>query len=123
MSCWPTRSAFPDSRWTGTCCGSPTASASPHSDDPEVVEQQLGALYPPKDWRLVSDTLILHGRRVCNPKPLCDRCSVRTKCDAYQSGAIEDERTTATARGAAKTGAPAKQKLRPTPMKPSLKRR
>ncbi len=59
------------------------------SDDPEIVEQQLGALYPPKDWRLVSDTLILHGRRVCNPKPLCDRCSVRAKCDAYQSGAID----------------------------------
>ena len=32
--------------------------------------------YPPKQWRLVSDTLILHGRRICNPKPLCDRCAV-----------------------------------------------
>jgi endonuclease III len=59
-----------------------------HSEDPEVVEEQLGALYPPGDWRLVSDTLILHGRRVCNPKPLCDRCSVRRDCDAYRSGVV-----------------------------------
>jgi endonuclease-3 len=58
------------------------------SDEPEVVEQQLGELYAPKDWRVVSDTLILHGRRVCNPKPLCDRCSVRQECDAFQSGAV-----------------------------------
>jgi endonuclease-3 len=58
------------------------------SDDPEAAEQQLGVLYPPADWRLVSDTLILHGRRICNPKPLCGRCSVRRQCDAYRSGAV-----------------------------------
>lgn len=62
-----------------------------HSDEPEVVEQQLCALYPPKDWRLVSDTFILHGRRVCMSKPLCDRCSVRRSCEAYQSGAVNAE--------------------------------
>lgn len=55
------------------------------SDDPEVVEQQLDALYPPASWRLVSDTLILHGRRVCKPQPLCERCSVRDRCNYYRS--------------------------------------
>ncbi len=55
------------------------------SDDPEVVEQQLGALYPPASWRLVSDTLILHGRRICKPQPLCERCSVRDRCNYYRS--------------------------------------
>jgi endonuclease-3 len=59
-----------------------------HGDDPEVVESQLNALYPPASWRAVSDTLILHGRRVCNPRPLCDRCSVRARCDAYRSGTV-----------------------------------
>lgn len=57
------------------------------SEDPEVVEQQLGGLFPPEAWRSVSDTFILHGRRVCNPKPLCDKCTVRPDCDFYQSGA------------------------------------
>lgn len=51
------------------------------SEDPEAVEQQLNGLYPPASWRLASDTLILHGRRVCRPQPLCDGCSVRDRCD------------------------------------------
>ena len=55
------------------------------SDDPEVVEQQLGAALPPKDWTRGSDTLILHGRRICKPKPLCDRCVVRDDCDYYRT--------------------------------------
>jgi endonuclease III len=55
------------------------------SDDPEVVEQQLGNAIPPADWTRTSDTLILHGRRICKPKPLCDRCAVRADCDYYRS--------------------------------------
>ena len=55
------------------------------SDDPEVVEQQLCAAMPPKDWTKTSDTLILHGRRICKPRPLCDRCAVRADCDYYRT--------------------------------------
>jgi endonuclease III len=55
------------------------------SEDPEVVEQQLGAAIPPPDWTRASDTLILHGRRICRPKPLCDRCAVRDECDYYRA--------------------------------------
>jgi len=54
------------------------------SDDPEVVEQQLGAALPRHAWTVASDTLILHGRRICKPKPLCDRCAVRAACDEFQ---------------------------------------
>jgi endonuclease-3 len=50
------------------------------SEDPEIVEQQLGNALPPSDWTRASDTLILHGRRICKPKPLCERCVVRTDC-------------------------------------------
>jgi len=57
------------------------------SDDPEVVERQLTAALPRRKWTVASDTLILHGRRVCKPKPLCDRCAVRGGCDAFASGA------------------------------------
>jgi endonuclease-3 len=81
------------------------------SEDPEVVEQQLGAAVPPVKWTSTSDTLILHGRRICRPKPLCDRCAVRKDCDYYRkvasssgssrrvSGSAVDERRAAKRRG------------------------
>ncbi len=55
-------------------------------DDPEVVEQQLCAAMPPAEWTRTSDTLILHGRRICKPRPLCDRCAVRSDCLFFLSG-------------------------------------
>ena len=53
-------------------------------DDPEIVEQQLCAAMPKQKWTLTSDTLILHGRRICKPKPLCEQCAVRDECDFYR---------------------------------------
>ena len=53
------------------------------SDDPVVVEQQLCGALPPERWTRTSDTLILHGRRICNPRPLCDRCAVTSMCDFF----------------------------------------
>jgi endonuclease-3 len=53
-------------------------------DDAEVVEQQLCAALPKEMWTKASDTLILHGRRICKPKPLCDKCVVRADCVYYQ---------------------------------------
>jgi endonuclease-3 len=49
-------------------------------DDPEVVEEQLCQAIPKEKWTIASDTLILHGRRICKPKPLCDACAVRGEC-------------------------------------------
>jgi endonuclease-3 len=62
------------------------------SEDPEVVEQQLGAALPPADWTRASDTLILHGRRICKPKPLCPQCAVRPDCLYYRKVAARPER-------------------------------
>jgi endonuclease-3 len=53
-------------------------------DDPELVEEQLCQRLPPQMWTLASDVQILHGRRICRPKPLCDQCSVREYCDYYK---------------------------------------
>ena len=53
------------------------------SEDPEVVEQQLCGAMPSREWTRTSDTLILHGRRICKPRPLCDRCAVRLECNYY----------------------------------------
>ena len=49
-------------------------------DDPVAVERQLCGALPPARWTSASDTLILHGRRVCKPRPLCDRCAARPDC-------------------------------------------
>jgi len=54
------------------------------SDDPEVVERQLCKTLPKDAWTRASDTFILHGRRICRPRPLCDRCGVRDVCDYYR---------------------------------------
>jgi endonuclease III len=53
-------------------------------DDPVDVERQLTAAMPPARWTRTSDTLILHGRRICKPKPLCGRCVVRDDCDYFR---------------------------------------
>jgi endonuclease-3 len=58
---------------------------SARSEEPEVVEQQLGAAMPPPEWTRTSDTLILHGRRICKPKPLCEKCVVRPDCLYYKT--------------------------------------
>jgi endonuclease-3 len=55
------------------------------SEDPVEVEQQLGDVLPPAEWTKASDSLILHGRRICKPKPLCDQCLVRDDCDFYRA--------------------------------------
>ena len=54
------------------------------SDNPEIVEQQLCAALAPERWTRTSDTLILHGRRICRPKPLCEQCAVQEDCDYFR---------------------------------------
>ena len=65
------------------------------SESPEVVEQQLCSALPAEVWTKTSDLLILHGRRICRPKPLCERCAVRDDCDYYQALAAAAARTAA----------------------------
>src|SRR6185312_9290585 len=55
------------------------------SDDPETVEEQLCAKLPRARWTRTSDTLILHGRRVCRPRPLCPECAAQDDCDYYET--------------------------------------
>lgn len=61
-------------------------------DDPEAVERQLCTRLPPKMWTLASDVLILHGRRVCRPKPLCERCVVRDDCRYFRTVVARERR-------------------------------
>ena len=72
-------------------------------DDPEKVEAHLCSLLPLDRWTRASDCLILHGRRVCRPKPLCPTCLVQDYCDYFRSGATTDLRKTGDARSSGRT--------------------
>jgi endonuclease-3 len=62
-------------------------------DDPVAVESQLCARLPTDSWTLASDVLILHGRRVCKPKPRCDRCPLPPNdCQYFAAEAAEAAR-------------------------------
>lgn len=47
---------------------------------PEEVERDLCAAIDPSRWTMLSDALILHGRRICRPKPLCVQCEIADVC-------------------------------------------
>jgi endonuclease-3 len=56
--------------------------------DPVKVEHVLGAFLPGRDWGLLSERLILHGRRVCDAKrPRCEDCVLNDFCpSAFVAG-------------------------------------
>ena len=56
--------------------------------DPVRVEHALGALVPGRHWGLLSERLILHGRRVCDARrPRCDECVLQDFCpSAFLAG-------------------------------------
>jgi len=49
--------------------------------DPDKVEGEVGALFPKKDWTMLSHRMIWHGRRICHArKPDCAHCPVLPWC-------------------------------------------
>ena len=55
--------------------------------DPVKAEHEVGALFPKRDWTLLSHHLIWHGRRVCHARnPACGACPVARWCPAYGEG-------------------------------------
>jgi endonuclease-3 len=82
------------------------------SDDPETVERDLTAQLPPDRWTRTSDTLILHGRRICRPRPLCPDCAVQSWCTYFQSGAATDDRAADRKTGVRKAVKVARRKSR-----------
>jgi endonuclease-3 len=56
-------------------------------DDPVVVERELAALFPRKDWTMLSHRIIFHGRRTCHAKKAaCGACVVSQLCPSYGIG-------------------------------------
>ncbi len=69
--------------------------------DPVKVEQEIAALFPPKEWTMLSHRLIWHGRRVCHARrPACGACEVHHLCPSYGEGPMDEE----TARRLVRTG-------------------
>jgi endonuclease-3 len=55
--------------------------------DPVKAEHAIGALFPKRDWTMLSHHLIWHGRRVCHAKkPACGACPVARWCPSYGTG-------------------------------------
>ena len=55
--------------------------------DPVKVEHAIGALFPKRDWTMLSHHLIWHGRRRCHAKkPACGACPVAKLCPSFGEG-------------------------------------
>ncbi|WP_292347936.1 MULTISPECIES: endonuclease III [unclassified Methanoregula] len=51
------------------------------TDTVEIIERDLMALFPKKDWGDLTDVLIAHGRTTCDAKkPLCSACVISRDC-------------------------------------------
>ena len=60
--------------------------------DPVKAEHAVGALFPKKDWMMLSHHLIWHGRRCCHAqKPACGACPVARWCPSYGEGPTDPE--------------------------------
>lgn len=58
--------------------------------DPVKVEHEVGALFPKRDWTMLSHHLIWHGRRRCHAqKPACGACPIARLCPAYGEGPVD----------------------------------
>ena len=61
--------------------------------DPVKVEHEVGALFPKRDWTMLSHHLIWHGRRVCHARnPACGACPVARWCPSYGEGPTDPDR-------------------------------
>ena len=57
------------------------------STDPVKVEEEVGSLFPRKEWTDLSQRMIWHGRRVCHSrKPACGACGLARWCPSYGEG-------------------------------------
>jgi endonuclease-3 len=56
------------------------------TDNVAVIERDLMALFPQKDWGDLTDVLIAHGRATCDAKkPLCKECVISGECRYFKA--------------------------------------
>ena len=72
------------------------------SDKPEVVEAEVGALFPKRDWVGVSHRVTFHGRRRCHAKkPACGACPLARLCPSFGEGPTDPDAAAKLVKGAA----------------------
>lgn len=60
--------------------------------DPVKVEHAIGALFPAKDWTMLSHYVVWHGRRICHAKkPACGACPIAKLCPSFGAGPTDPE--------------------------------
>ena len=53
-------------------------------------------MLPKRDWTVLSDAMIFHGRRTCHAKkPACGACPVAAWCPSFGVGETDRERSLA----------------------------
>jgi endonuclease-3 len=56
-------------------------------EDPVAVESALAAIFPRRDWTMLSHRMIFHGRRTCHARrPACGACVVAALCPSFGAG-------------------------------------
>lgn len=64
--------------------------------NPDKVEADVAALFPPKDHTMLSHYVVWHGRRVCHARrPACGACSIQTLCPSFGEGPTDPEQAAA----------------------------
>jgi endonuclease-3 len=63
------------------------------SEDPVKIEAEVGELFAPRDWTMLSHRVIFHGRRVCHSRrPACGACPVAALCPSFGLGETDPEK-------------------------------
>jgi len=74
--------------------------------DPVKVEAKVGALFPKRDWTILSHRVIWHGRRVCHARrPACGACPVAALCPSYGEGEVDAGRAATLVRSSSQVAA------------------
>jgi endonuclease III len=59
--------------------------------DPVKVEHAIAALFPKRDWTMLSHHVIWHGRRRCHAKkPACGACPLARLCPSFGAGPTDE---------------------------------
>ncbi len=55
------------------------------SKNPVIIEKDLMEIFEKKDWFILSNLMIMHGRAVCKArKPLCENCEIKHLCKYWE---------------------------------------
>jgi endonuclease-3 len=58
--------------------------------DPVKVEAAVAALFPRREWTILSHRIIWHGRRICHSRrPACGACPLARDCPSYGEGPVD----------------------------------